>query len=157
MLPAQFCFYQGSILSAIQYAKGRFAIPSLAPVVYNIFIILGGVLLLLSDSTNVERPGRSGSESSMKPILKDLLARTRGRFFLSSFSSHLHRIRQLAEQQVAKLRSQPDVPAVVVDAPLLIEAGWNGFCDKIVYVEAPHAMRSNRARARGWSSRCCAT
>jgi ribonuclease J len=56
-----------------------------------------GVALLLSDSTNVERPGRSGSESSMKPILKDLLARTRGRFFLSSFSSHLHRIRQLAE------------------------------------------------------------
>lgn len=56
-----------------------------------------GVALLLSDSTNVERPGRSGSESSMKPVLKDLLARTRGRFFLSSFSSHLHRIRQLAE------------------------------------------------------------
>jgi ribonuclease J len=56
-----------------------------------------GVALLLSDSTNVERPGRSGSESSMKPILKDLLSRTRGRFFLSSFSSHLHRIRQLAE------------------------------------------------------------
>jgi ribonuclease J len=56
-----------------------------------------GVALLLSDSTNVERLGRSGSESSMKPILKDLLARTRGRFFLSSFSSHLHRIRQLAE------------------------------------------------------------
>jgi putative peptidoglycan lipid II flippase len=45
MLPAQFCFYQGSILSAVQYAKGRFAIPSLAPVVYNIMIILGGVLL----------------------------------------------------------------------------------------------------------------
>lgn len=61
------------------------------------------------------------------------------------------RIRQLAEQQVAKLRGQPDVPAVVVDAPLLIEAGWNGFCDKIVYVEAPHEVRSNRARARGWS------
>ena len=56
-----------------------------------------GVALLLSDSTNVERPGRSGSESSMKPVLKDLLGRTRGRFFLSSFSSHLHRIRQLAE------------------------------------------------------------
>ena len=56
-----------------------------------------GVALLLSDSTNVERRGRSGSESSMKPILEDLLARTRGRFFLSAFSSHLHRIRQLAE------------------------------------------------------------
>ncbi|HEY1851390.1 MAG TPA: ribonuclease J [Candidatus Binataceae bacterium] len=56
-----------------------------------------GVALLLSDSTNVERPGRSGSESSMRPVLQDLIKRTRGRFFLSSFSSHLHRIRQLAE------------------------------------------------------------
>jgi len=31
MLPAQFCFYQGSILSAVQYAKRRFVIPSLLP------------------------------------------------------------------------------------------------------------------------------
>jgi putative peptidoglycan lipid II flippase len=45
MLPAQFCFYEGSILSAVQYAKGRFLIPSLAPVVYNVMIVLGGFLL----------------------------------------------------------------------------------------------------------------
>jgi putative peptidoglycan lipid II flippase len=45
MLPAQFAFYQGSILSAVQYAKGQFVIPSLAPVLYNVMIILGGVLL----------------------------------------------------------------------------------------------------------------
>jgi len=45
MLPAQFCFYQGSILSAVQYAKNHFVIPSLAPVVYNSFIIAGGLLL----------------------------------------------------------------------------------------------------------------
>ena len=45
MLPAQFCFYQGSILSAVQYAKGRFVIPSLAPLIYNTMIILGGWLL----------------------------------------------------------------------------------------------------------------
>ena len=45
MLPAQFCFYQGSILSAVQYAKGRFLIPSLAPLIYNLMIVLGGWLL----------------------------------------------------------------------------------------------------------------
>ncbi|MGH9469054.1 MAG: murein biosynthesis integral membrane protein MurJ [Terriglobia bacterium] len=45
MLPAQICFYLGGILSAVQYAKTRFAIPSLAPVFYNLCIILGGVLL----------------------------------------------------------------------------------------------------------------
>jgi putative peptidoglycan lipid II flippase len=45
MLPAQFCFCMGAILSAVQYAKGEFVVPSLAPLVYNAFIILGGVLL----------------------------------------------------------------------------------------------------------------
>jgi len=45
MLPAQICFYEGSILSAVQYAKGQFVVPSLAPLIYNIGIILGGVFL----------------------------------------------------------------------------------------------------------------
>ena len=45
MLPAQICFYMGSILSAVQYAKAQFVVPSLAPVVYNVGVILGGVLL----------------------------------------------------------------------------------------------------------------
>jgi len=42
MLPAQICFVLGSILSAVQYAKQQFLIPSLATVIYNFFIILGG-------------------------------------------------------------------------------------------------------------------
>jgi len=45
MLPAQIFFYEGSILSAVQYAKGQFMVPSLAPLVYNAGIILGGMLL----------------------------------------------------------------------------------------------------------------
>jgi putative peptidoglycan lipid II flippase len=45
MLPAQIFFYEGSILSAVQYAKGQFVVPSLAPLVYNVAIILGGLLL----------------------------------------------------------------------------------------------------------------
>jgi len=45
MLPAQLFFYEGGILSAVQYAKGQFVVPSLAPLIYNAAIILGGVLL----------------------------------------------------------------------------------------------------------------
>lgn len=45
MLPAQVCFVLGSILSAVQYAKSQFLIPSLATVIYNLFIILGGWFL----------------------------------------------------------------------------------------------------------------
>ncbi|HEY6290059.1 MAG TPA: murein biosynthesis integral membrane protein MurJ [Terriglobia bacterium] len=45
MLPAQVCFYLGGVLAAVQYAKAQFVVPSLAPIVYNLGIILGGVLL----------------------------------------------------------------------------------------------------------------
>src|SRR5271163_2420222 len=38
-----------------------------------------GVALLLSDSTNVERAGRSGSEISIKPFLREAIRRTRGK------------------------------------------------------------------------------
>jgi putative peptidoglycan lipid II flippase len=45
MLPAQFFFCMHGLLAAVQYAKGRFVVPQLAPLIYNMFIILGGVLL----------------------------------------------------------------------------------------------------------------
>jgi putative peptidoglycan lipid II flippase len=45
MLPAQFCFFMGGILSAVQYAKNQFIVPSLAPLIYNIGIIACGVAL----------------------------------------------------------------------------------------------------------------
>lgn len=56
-----------------------------------------GVLLLLSDSTNAERRGRTPSESSIKPVLRELMAHAGRRVLLSAFSSHLHRFRQFAE------------------------------------------------------------
>ncbi len=42
-------------------------------------------------------------------------------------------------------------PAVVLDAPLLLEAGWDDLCDKIVFVDAPREVRLSRREARGWS------
>jgi putative peptidoglycan lipid II flippase len=45
MLPAQICFYVGGILTAVQYARNQFVVPSLAPIVYNTAIIIGGFLL----------------------------------------------------------------------------------------------------------------
>jgi putative peptidoglycan lipid II flippase len=45
MLPAQVCFYVGGVLAAVQYVRGQFLVPSLAPIIYNVAIILGGFLL----------------------------------------------------------------------------------------------------------------
>lgn len=45
VLPAQLFFVLGSLLMAIQYANEKFLFPSLAPVIYNLGIIGGGILL----------------------------------------------------------------------------------------------------------------
>jgi dephospho-CoA kinase len=42
-------------------------------------------------------------------------------------------------------------PAVVLDAPLLLEAGWQAMCDVVLMVDAPRETRLARARARGWT------
>lgn len=44
-----------------------------------------------------------------------------------------------------------NTPAVVLDAAVMFKAGWNKFCNHIVYVEAPRELRVWRARQRGWS------
>ena len=43
ILPAQFFFVLGSLLMAVQYAHRRFLIPTLAPLIYNVAIIVGGL------------------------------------------------------------------------------------------------------------------
>jgi putative peptidoglycan lipid II flippase len=45
ILPAQTAFFAGGLFMAVQFAHGRFFLPALAPLVYNVGIILGGVLL----------------------------------------------------------------------------------------------------------------
>lgn len=45
ILPAQLFFFVGGLLSAVQFARARFLVPALAPLIYNLGIILGGVLL----------------------------------------------------------------------------------------------------------------
>jgi dephospho-CoA kinase len=42
-------------------------------------------------------------------------------------------------------------PAVVLDAPLLLEAGWKPMCDVVLMVDATRETRLARARARGWT------
>ncbi len=45
IIPAQFFFFSGGLFMAVQFARERFLIPALAPLFYNLGIILGGVLL----------------------------------------------------------------------------------------------------------------
>jgi len=56
-----------------------------------------GVLLLLSDSTNVDRPGYSESERAVRPRLEDLFSRCERRLVISCFSSSIHRLQQILD------------------------------------------------------------
>lgn len=56
-----------------------------------------GVLLLLSDSTNSDRPGYTESERAVRPRLEDIFNRAENRLVVSCFSSSIHRIQQLLD------------------------------------------------------------
>jgi ribonuclease J len=56
-----------------------------------------GIKLLMSDSTNVERVGFSQSEISVGPNLLNAFQKAPKRIFISTFSSHIHRIQQILD------------------------------------------------------------
>ena len=58
-------------------------------------------------------------------------------------------IGRLLKQQAERLATE--AAAVVLDAPLLLEAGWAGLCDRLIFVDAPRKLRLKRALDRGWS------
>jgi ribonuclease J len=51
-----------------------------------------GVLLLLSDSTNADRPGYTESERAVRPRMEEIFNRAERRVVVSCFSSSIHRI-----------------------------------------------------------------
>ncbi len=63
------------------------------------FAALGrrGVRLLLSDSTNAERPGFVPSERSLSEPIYDIIRDAPGRVVAACFSSHIHRVQQIAD------------------------------------------------------------
>ena len=57
--------------------------------------------------------------------------------------------RLLARQAEALAAS--GTAAAVLDAPLLLESGWDRICGRLLYVDTPREERLARARGRGWS------
>ncbi len=53
-----------------------------------------GVLLLLGDSTNAERPGHSGKERDLAPVFERIFEEAPGRIVVCTFASNIHRIQQ---------------------------------------------------------------
>ena len=60
-----------------------------------------GVDLLLSDSTNAERPGMTASEQEVAAALKRIIRETPGRVIVTSFASHIHRLQEVIDASEA--------------------------------------------------------
>jgi ribonuclease J len=69
--------------------------PDAKPFDLHAFAELGkqGVLCLLQDSTNVDRPGYTPSERAVRPRLDEIFSQAKKKLFFSCFSSSIHRIR----------------------------------------------------------------
>lgn len=57
-------------------------------------------------------------------------------------------IRERTYAEIAAAQADPAVRFVILDAAVMLEAGWDGVCDKVVYVDAPRPVRLARVAAR---------
>ncbi len=60
-------------------------------------------------------------------------------------------IHKARHELIEKARKDGDIRAVIVDAPLLYEAGVDSECDAVVFLQTPKRMRVQRvSEGRGW-------
>ena len=61
-------------------------------------------------------------------------------------------IEQRIREEIDKAVADPAVRFLVLDAAVMLEAGWDGVCDKLIYVDAPRPVRLERVqRQRKWT------
>ncbi|WP_419864165.1 ribonuclease J [Candidatus Poriferisodalis sp.] len=64
-----------------------------------------GIALLMADSTNADRPGRSASETEIGTTLRRLFSEhSDRRLMVSCFASHLHRVQQVCDAAISEGR-----------------------------------------------------
>jgi ribonuclease J len=97
-----------------------------------------GVMVLLSDSTNVEMHGRTGGEDDLRPAFEEVLARTPGRVIVSCFATSIPRIQRVADLAVAAGRSVAFIGRRMVDnAEIAMDLG-------LLRVPAPSLCAADR-------------
>jgi dephospho-CoA kinase len=73
-------------------------------------------------------------------------------------TANRHRLNKILHpairDEIVRLIRQPpqDAEAIILDAALLLEAGWADECDAVVFIDTPDDVRQQRVAAnRGWS------
>jgi dephospho-CoA kinase len=61
-------------------------------------------------------------------------------------------IKDRIREEVEAARTDASVRLIVLDAAVMLEAGWHDVCDHLVFIEAPREARLRRvAEQRGWT------
>ena len=96
-----------------------------------------GIRLLLADSTNAESEGVSLSESEIGPILEDVFTENEGRrIIVGTFSSHIHRIQQIADAATKTDRKLAILgPSMIRNVALARELGLLKVSDSVLLNE----------------------
>ncbi len=63
------------------------------------------------------------------------------------------RFRRRIRRRIEQGRGRPNLPAIVLDAAVLLEARWDDLCTHFIFVRASGRQRQARAAKRGWSAR----
>lgn len=91
-----------------------------------------GVLALLSDSTNAERPGYTPSESNVGEELEDIFRKSSQRVVVATFASNVHRIQQIINASIATRRKIAVVGRSMVNVV--------GIASELGYLNIPDGM-----------------
>ena len=98
----------------------------------------GGIRLLLADSTNAGSAGSSTSESTIGPVLRQVFDENEGRrIIIGAFSSHVHRIQQVADAAAATDRTLVVMgPSMVRNTTLARELGLLRISDRMLATDS---------------------
>ncbi|NTW43015.1 MAG: ribonuclease J [Anaerolineaceae bacterium] len=92
-----------------------------------------GVLALLSDSTNSERPGWTPSERVIEPALNKVFSEAKGRIIIASFASLISRMQQIANTAVKHNRKLAFAGTSMVDnVKIARKLGYLDVSDELI-------------------------
>ena len=98
-----------------------------------------GLDLFMSDSTNADVPGFTPLEKDIGPVIENVMARSKRRVIVASFSSHVHRVQQVIDAAVANNRKVALVGrSMVRNMQIASELGYLNVPDGIL-IDSKHA------------------
>ncbi|MFF2482592.1 ribonuclease J [Paenibacillus sp. NPDC058071] len=103
-----------------------------------------GVLALLSDSTNAERPGYTPSEKQVGEELEDLFLAASQRVVVATFASNVHRVQQVIDAATASNRK-----VVVVGRSMVNVVG---IATELGYLQVPEDTMIEPEEVNKWSA-----